>query len=110
MSTENQQTEAKTPSVPALSVAHCSAGLVMRLRSIADDECEDDEWMADVLRQSANKIERMERGLRLIKSGGGSPEERRAFCREASIDAADADGMARAALASPNTEARQPGT
>lgn len=63
--------------------------------------------MADVLRQAADKIVRMERGLQLIKSGGGTPEERRAFCREAGVSVADSDGMARASL-SVTTPASEP--
>ena len=43
----------------------------------------------------------MQRGLALIVSSGGTPEERRAFCREAGIDTADSCSLARAALSLP---------
>lgn len=96
--------------VPSLALGICSAlfysdaSLVYRIRSVVADECREDEWLANVLTQAANRIERMNRGLMLIKSGGGTPEERRAYCQEAGISTADADGMARAAIASPNVE------
>lgn len=49
----------KTQESQALAPAPCSAGLVLRLRSVADDECQEDEWLATVLRQSADEIERL---------------------------------------------------
>jgi hypothetical protein len=45
------------------ALPHSSYGLVLRLRSIADDECADDEWQAGVLRQSADEIERLRAAL-----------------------------------------------
>ncbi len=33
------------------------AGLALRLRSVAEDECNDDEWLAGLLTQSAQVIE-----------------------------------------------------
>lgn len=41
----------------ALALAHSSAGLVLRLRSVADDECQEDQWLANLLKQAAADIE-----------------------------------------------------
>jgi hypothetical protein len=58
----------KTAGPSKLGLVHGSAGLVLRLRSIADDECKEDEWLADVIRQSANEIERLRGALETVKA------------------------------------------
>lgn len=41
-----------------LHAPHTADGRVLRLRSIADHENDNDEWLADVCRQAADMIER----------------------------------------------------
>lgn len=47
------------------------------------------------------EIAYLRRALTLITSGGGTPEERRAFCKAAGIDTADSASIAAAGLKVP---------
>lgn len=38
---------------------HSTSGLILRLRSVAESECEDDPWLAALCVQSADEIERL---------------------------------------------------
>lgn len=40
-------------------VRHSTLGLILRLRSVAESECEDDPWLANLCVQSADEIERL---------------------------------------------------
>lgn len=55
--------------VPPFSIRTDSDGLIFRLRSIADDEREDDEWLSAVCRESADEIARLRAALEQIVRG-----------------------------------------
>lgn len=40
-------------------IRHSASGLIARLRSVAESECEDDPWLANLCVQSADEIERL---------------------------------------------------
>jgi hypothetical protein len=55
--------EAETSRAPKLVLVHGSAGLVFRLRALADDDRYAwNEWGEDILRQAADAIEKAEAG------------------------------------------------
>lgn len=43
----------------AFTLPYSDHSIVIRLRSVIDDECEDDPWLANLLRQAANRIEQL---------------------------------------------------
>lgn len=52
---------------------HSAPGLIARLRSVAESECEDDPWLANLCVQSADEIERLSAEVARNKAEAKAP-------------------------------------